>query len=105
MNDANLIETAEQVTDLPVGQWVIAADGHTYCLVGTHLGWPQRMWMSPGGDGHTGIEHIPYPLRLADLDESAGVCPHSWGTQERGHCKCCGRVVSESRPMYFIGGA
>jgi len=99
MTDPYLIETPEQAADLPLCQWVVAADDHKYCLVDTCVGWHQRMWMSPGGMGHTGIEHIPYPLRLADLDEPADACPHSWGTQEMGHCRRCGRVVAEATPM------
>lgn len=95
----NLITSPDEVETLPVGQWVVAANDHKYCLVDTHVGWPQRMWMSPGGMSHTGIEHLPYPLRLADLDEPEDACPHEWGTQECGHCRRCGRVVAEARPQ------
>jgi hypothetical protein len=98
-DDASLIETPEDAAALPVEQWVVAADDRKYCLVDTYVGWPQRMWMSPGGMSHTGLEHIAYPLRLADLAEPEDACPHSWGTQECGHCKRCGRVVAEARPM------
>lgn len=93
-----LVETPADVSDLPVGQWVVAANDCKYCLVDTCIGWPQRMWMSPGGTAHAGIEHIPYPLRLAGLVEPEDACTHRWGTQEMGHCKRCGRVVAEARP-------
>lgn len=98
-DDVTLVNTPEEAAELPVGQWVVAANDRKYCLVDTCVGWPQRMWMSPGGTCHTGIEHIPYPLRLAYLDEPEDVCTHEWGTQEMGHCKRCGRVVVEARPM------
>lgn len=99
MTDTVNVDTPAEVDALPVGQWVLAANDRSYCLVDTYVAWPQRMWMSPGGTGHTGIEHIPYPLRLADLDEPDEACTHQWGTQEMGHCKRCGRVVAEARPM------
>lgn len=94
-----LIDGPEGVADLPVGQWVVDNNDRKYCLVDTYVGWPQRMWMSPGGMSHKGIEHIAYPLRLADLDEPGDACAHEWGTQECGHCRRCGRVVAEARPM------
>lgn len=99
MTDTCTINTPAEVAALPLGQWVVAANDRKYCLVDTYVGWPQRMWMSPGGMGHTGIEHIPYPLRLADLIEGEDACTHEWGTQEMGHCKRCGRVVAEATPM------
>src|SRR5262245_26404569 len=98
MTEPSLIETPKQAAELPLCQWVVAANDRKYCLVDTYVGWPQRMWMSPGGMAHTAIANIPYPLRLADLVEDEGVCPHSWGTQECGHCRRCGRVVAEARP-------
>lgn len=93
-----LVGGPERVADLPVGQWVVDASDRKYCLVDTYVGWPQRMWMHPGGMAHTAIDNIAYPLRLADLIESEDACPHSWGTQEMGHCKRCGRVVADVRP-------
>lgn len=98
MTDQSLINSPDEVGGLSVGQWVIAANGRRYCLVDTYVGWPQRMWMSPGGVSNTGIPHVVYPLRLADLDEPDAACPHAWGTQEMGHCKRCGRVVAAARP-------
>lgn len=101
MTDSTLIENAEQTTALAPGQWVIALDGHSYCLVDTHVGAPQRMWMSSNGSMFTAVDGIPYPLRLADLDEPDDACAHGRGTNEMGHCKRCGRVVGEARRMFF----
>jgi hypothetical protein len=93
---SNTIFTAAEAETLPSGQWVFDADGTARCLVDTNIGWPQRMWMNNGGNSYTAIEGIAYPLRLADLEEE---CPHSWGTQECGHCRCCGQVVAPAREL------
>lgn len=84
-----VIENPDQVADLPVGQWVWDVNDTPMCLVDTNVGWPQRMFMSNGGSAYTGIKHVEYPLRLADVADG---CPHSWGTNECGHCKRCGVV-------------
>lgn len=94
------ITTPEQVAELPVGQWVIDARGTKLCLVDTHMGWPQRMWMTCGGRSFTAIEAVAYPLALADIGDKTP-CPHSWGTNECGHCNRCGVVVADARPMRF----
>lgn len=97
-----MIVTAEQAEALPVGQWVIDADGTARCLVDTNVGWPQRMWMNEGGTVNIAIDGVPYPLQFADVDD---VCPHSWGTQECGHCRRCGAVVEPPRHLEwnFLG--
>ncbi|GGM77335.1 hypothetical protein GCM10012275_55010 [Longimycelium tulufanense] len=87
----NTIFTSAEVESLPVGQWVIDADGTPLCLVDTNVGWPQRMWMHQGGCTFSAIDRTAYPLRLADVEQE---CPHSWGTNEYGHCRRCGAVVA-----------
>lgn len=96
------VATPTEVATLPLGQWVLDANGTARCLVDTHVGWPQRMWMSQGGRGYTGIEHIPYPLQLMELNEE---CPHSWGAQECGHCRRCGQVIAEATRLELHGFA
>ena len=94
--DAIIVATPEVAEALPPGQWVFDAHDNARCLVDTNVGWPQRMWMSNGGNSYTAIEGISYPLRLADLAEA---CPHVWGTQECGHCRCCGQVVEQPKDL------
>lgn len=101
MTELVIVNNAAEVDSLPVGQWAVTADGLNVCLVDTHLGWPQRMWMHPGGRAHSAIDRVTYPLRLADIIE-AEPCPHSWGTQECGHCRRCGQVVAEPRELVFV---
>jgi hypothetical protein len=98
MTDPNLIETPEQAAALPPGQWVMDLSGHRYCLVDTHVVSPQRMWMHSGGNACSSLTRVPYPLRLADIDEPEGLCPHT-RTQEMGHCRRCGRVVADPCPV------
>lgn len=97
----NTIHAPSEAETLLPGQWVIDADGTNLCLVDTHLGWPQRMFMTCGGRSYTSTRHVSYPLRLADLADETP-CPHQWGVQECGHCKRCGVVVGEARPMVFV---
>lgn len=94
MTDDCMAFTPAEARLLPVGQWVIDADGIQRCLVDTNVVWPQRMFMNDGGRSYTGIDHVVYPLRLADIVDDFE-CPHSWGTQECGHCRRCGVVVAE----------
>lgn len=97
--DLTLIETAEEADALPVGQWIVDAEGISRCLVDTNVGWPQRMWMSGGGRGYTCIQGAAYPLRLADLVEGPDDCPHRWGTNECGHCRRCGVVAGPVKDL------
>ena len=91
---ACMIFTPAEASTLPVGQWVIDADGYQRCLVNTNVGWPQLMFMSNGASTYVAIDYVTYPLRLADVTEQ---CPHAWGTQECGHCRSCGEVIAEPR--------
>lgn len=94
---SNTIFTPEEVDALPVGQWVVDADGTARCLVNTNVGWPQRMFMTSSGS-YTATDYVAYPLRLADLEDDF-VCAHAWGTNECGHCRCCGQVVAPAREL------
>lgn len=96
----NTISTPEEAAELPVGQWVFDADGTPLCLVDTHLGWPQRMFMTSFAKSFTAVDGVAYPLELADVTDD-DQCPHSWGFNECGHCKRCGVVVGESEPLFF----
>jgi hypothetical protein len=102
MTDDCMVFTEDEAYELPVGQWVIDANGTQRCLVDTHVGWPQRMFMSNGGSTYVGVHFVDYPLRLADVIDE---CPHLWGTQECGHCKRCGALVSEPKNLdwHIIG--
>lgn len=92
------VATPADAAVLSAGQWVWDANGEPLCLVDTCIGWPQRMWQHQGGHAWTAIDNVPYPLTLAELDESDYACPHA-STQECGHCRRCGRVVAEPRPQ------
>lgn len=96
----NIVRTPEETEALPPGQWVIDATGANLCLVDTHMGWPQRMFMTPGASSFVAVDHVAYPLQLADIADEEP-CPHRWGANECGHCRRCGVVTTEARPMYF----
>lgn len=98
--DQNTILTPADAEKLTPGQWVFDANDTALCLVDTHMGWPQRMFMTRGGSSFTSIESVDYPLHLADIADETP-CPHRWGFNECGHCKRCGVVVGESRPLFF----
>ena len=90
------VDTPEQAWKLPVGTWVYDRQGITWCLVDTHVIWPQRMFMSTGNRSCVSVEWMAYPLAEAEL---YGDCEHLWGTQECGHCRCCGQVVGEPKHL------
>jgi hypothetical protein len=96
MNTTNTISTAEAAHDLPDGQWIVDAEGGSYCLIDTHLGFPQRMAMH--GRHCKSLESLAYPLGLADF---IGECEHRWGSHEMGHCVRCGVIIATPRPMFF----
>ena len=98
MTDEYEVATADDARLLPPGQWCLDATGTVYCLVDTHMGFPQRMAMSKGGRGFTALDNIAYPLHLADFD---GECEHRWGANEMGHCRRCGQVSHDARPTHF----
>lgn len=104
MSDEYEIATVEDTDRLEPGAWVIDADGDALCLVDTHLGFPQRMWMPKAKAGRVGLmvnlESATYPLHEAESDPDY-VCPHSRGSNEMGHCYLCGQVVGELRPVTF----
>jgi hypothetical protein len=99
----NIISTPEEAGSLEPGQWVIDADGTARCLVDTHMGFPQRMWMSKRGRSFAAIDAVTFPVHLADIDwESSDYpdgCPHEWGANECGHCSHCGQVSGQSISM------
>lgn len=90
------VENAEQAASLPDGQWVEDVNGKPWCLIDTHMGFPQRMGMHKRS--LTSLESLAYPLHLGDF---VGECDHKWGTHEMGHCVRCGVVVAEPRPVFF----
>lgn len=98
VDEAYKVWTADDARLLPPGQWCLDATGTVYCLVDTHLGFPQRMAMSKGGRGFTALDNIEYPLHLADFD---GDCEHRWGANEMGHCRRCGQVSHDAHPTHF----
>jgi hypothetical protein len=98
----NEVATAEDAKELPSGQWVEDANGKAFCLIDTHMGWPQRMAMR--GSTLQALERLSYPLHLADF---VGECEHKWGTHELGQCRRCGVVIAEPHPVTFdlgLGG-
>lgn len=90
----NTVETVKAAEALPDGQWVQDATGKAYCLVNTHMGFPQRMAMHKRS--LTNLNNLTYPLHLCDF---VGECEHKWGSFELGHCVRCGQVVEAPRPM------
>lgn len=95
---ADEIKTADEARELPDGTWVTDVDEHPWCILDTHMGFPQRM------AGYkrllTNLDNLAYPLSLAAFQ---GDCDHRWGTHEMGQCIRCGVRVSEPRPRYFQG--
>lgn len=104
MSVENVIKDLAGLDRLAPGEWVIDADGDALCLVDTHLGWPQRMWMPKAKKGRVGLvvslEHARFPVELAEINPEY-VCKHNRGANECGHCYLCGVVVSDSSPRYF----
>lgn len=100
MTEPTTIQTPADTANLTPGQWVFDTTNTGYCLVDTHLGWPQRMWMSHHGYAFTALDGISYPLTLADITDPAP-CTHPRGTNECGHCTRCGQVVGDTTPMSF----
>jgi hypothetical protein len=94
--DVCRIETPAEAWRLPLGTWVYDRRGVKWCLVDTHVGWPQRMFMSTGSRSCVSVEWMSYPLAEAVL---YGDCTHSWGTQECGHCRSCGQLVGEPKNL------
>lgn len=94
--DVCRVDTPEQAWRLPVGTWVYDRHGRTWCLVDTHVVWPQRMFMTNGNRSCVSVEWMSYPLAEAELYDN---CEHLLGTQECGHCKCCGQVVGEAKNL------
>ena len=98
MTNHNEVLTAEAAYKLPDATWVVDATDKCYCLINTHMGFPQRMAMSLNGRSLDALETLAYPLALAEVD---GECAHGRGTWELGHCERCGQVVAEPRPMFI----
>ena len=96
-HQATEILTAEEASRLPAGQWVIDADGNAACLINTHFGRFQPMWLRANAVCIP-LTHLPYPVELAELTEP---CPHTVGTNECGHCYRCGAVVEAPRLIEF----
>lgn len=96
MNDENTITTPAEAAALQDGQWVVDADGKAWCMLDTHMGFPQRM--AGYKRSLTALDNISYPLQLADFD---GECEHSWGHHELGQCIRCGVVIAEPNPVTF----
>lgn len=92
-----LIETVEGTDRLAPGTWVIDANGKELCLVNTHMGFAQRMWLVRGRIGlMVHLRRAAYPVHVAKLvDPSA--CKHRHGTNELGHCYVCGQVCEAPR--------
>jgi len=88
-----MLFTPQEAEALPPGQWVIDVNGEALCLVDTRVGWQQPMFMHPGGAAFTALDHVDYPLRLAD-PAPGWTCAHAWGATECGHCRCCGTVLA-----------
>ncbi|TDW31000.1 hypothetical protein [Cryobacterium psychrophilum] len=96
MSEKNEVATTEDAKAQPDGQWVEDANGKAYCLIDTHMGFPQRMAMHKRN--LTNVDNLAYPLHLCRF---VGGCEHKWGTHGLGHCIRCGVVVDEPRPMTF----
>lgn len=100
--DVCRIDTPAEAWKLPVGTWVYDRKGGLWCLVDTHVIWSQRMFMSTGNRSCVSVEWMAYPLAEA---ERYSDCPHLWGTQECGHCRCCGQVVGPPKHQAWNGSA
>lgn len=105
MSDEYVAESVEQLRALPIGTWVIDADGDPWCLVNTHVMHPQVMWMGRKGKSLVAIDQIALPAHEGEFE---GDCEHRWGHNECGHCRRCGQVVApeddhESKVWGVIG--
>jgi len=98
MTDKNEVLTTEAAYALPDATWVFDSTDNPYCLINTHMGFPQRMAMAKGGRSLTALDNLTYPLHLAEFTDD---CEHKWGTHELGHCHRCGQVCTEPRPLYL----
>lgn len=96
MTDENTIHTPEQAAELPDGTWTVDAEGKAWCMLDTHVGFPQRM--AGYKRSLTNLDNLAYPLQLADFD---GECEHKWGHHELGQCVRCGIRIAEPRPVTF----
>lgn len=98
------IATVEETDRLTPGTWVIDADGDALCLVDTHMGFPQRMWMVKARKGRVSLlvdlPSATFPVHEAEIDPDFR-CEHRHGKNEMGHCYVCGQVVGELRPVTF----
>ena len=79
MSDEKTVVSADEAAKLPAGQWVADKGGTFWCLVDTHMGFPQRMAMSKGGRSYCGqVSHDPRPMTFSpsDLDVFRAVAEH-----------------------------
>jgi hypothetical protein len=96
---ADEIKSAEEARELPDGTWVIDAEEHPWCMLDTHVGFPQRM--AGYKRSLTNLDNLAYPLSLGEFE---GECEHSWGTRELGQCVRCGVRVAEPCRLFFDAG-
>lgn len=96
MSDKHTVHNAAEAEALPSGTWTVDAEGKAWCLIDTHMGFPQRM--AAHKRSLTNLDNLAYPLQQADFE---GDCEHKWGTHEMGQCIRCCEVVAEPRPMFF----
>ena len=95
---ANTIGTVDEAALLPGGQWVLDSNGTKLCLIETHMGWHQRMWMVADARRFLSLSSAAYPVHLADF---VGECGHTRGHNECGYCYRCGQLVGESNWQEF----
>ena len=99
------IATVEETDRLTPGTWVIDADGDALCLVDTHMGFPQRMWMVKARKGRVSLlVDLPSATISASV-ASTGAARTRWGTATSAgrSSASCARSRSPTSRWLFSG--
>jgi hypothetical protein len=97
MTTDNTITTIEQLEALPLGQWIIDADGEGWALFDTNMGGRQRMWRDQKGKLFVAHSEIKLPAGIAD-PEFDTPCEHTKLNFEGWQCNRCAAVINEPPP-------
>lgn len=89
------ITTVEELERLPLGQWILDADGQPWVLIDTNVMVRQRMWRDKRGHYYVSHSGVKLPATLVVLE---GGCDHVKLNVEGWQCARCGHVVNEPPP-------
>jgi hypothetical protein len=97
MTTDNTITTIEQLEALPLGQWIIDADGAGWALFDTNMGGRQRMWRDQKGKFFVAHSEVKLPALLV-VPEFETPCEHAKLNFEGWQCNRCAAVINEPPP-------